>query len=86
MYTWEHLTPKYFDFILIQFVTLYVYDLMLKNDIFAGMLMDLVSPLFPSAFVFIVCVGSLSRSFSEFRNLRPRFVYLRIVGDAQEGV
>ncbi|CAL5428682.1 unnamed protein product [Camellia sinensis] len=28
------------------------------------MLMDLVSPLFPSAFVFIVCLGSLSRSFS----------------------
>ncbi|CBI39486.3 unnamed protein product, partial [Vitis vinifera] len=25
------------------------------------MLMDLVSPLFPSAFVFIVCLGSLSR-------------------------
>ena len=32
----------------------------------AGMLMDLVSPLFPSAFVFIVCLGSLSRSFSKF--------------------
>lgn len=31
----------------------------------AGMLMDLVSPLFPSAFVFIVCLGSLSRSFSK---------------------
>lgn len=32
----------------------------------AGMLMDLLSPLFPSAFVFVVCLGSLSRSFSEF--------------------
>ncbi|KAG5532755.1 hypothetical protein RHGRI_027156 [Rhododendron griersonianum] len=32
------------------------------NDL--GMLMDLVSPLFPSAFVFIVCLGSLSRSFT----------------------
>nr|POE84564.1 isoform 2 of protein root uvb sensitive 3 [Quercus suber] len=29
-----------------------------------GMLMDLLSPLFPSAFVFIVCLGSLSRSFT----------------------
>lgn len=28
--------------------------------------MDLVSPLFPSAFVFVVCLGSLSRSFSKF--------------------
>ncbi|KAI3826338.1 hypothetical protein L1987_00385 [Smallanthus sonchifolius] len=27
------------------------------------MLMDLVSPMFPSAFVFIVYIGSLSRSF-----------------------
>ncbi|KAK4479827.1 hypothetical protein RD792_015368 [Penstemon davidsonii] len=34
----------------------------LMNDI--GMLMDLVSPLFPSAFVFIVCLGSISRSFT----------------------
>ncbi|KAJ7943345.1 protein root UVB sensitive 3 [Quillaja saponaria] len=34
----------------------------LMNDI--GMLMDLVSPLFPSAFVVIVCLGSLSRSFT----------------------
>ncbi|GAA0169836.1 hypothetical protein LIER_24226 [Lithospermum erythrorhizon] len=34
----------------------------LMNDL--GMLMDLVSPLFPSAFVFIVCLGSLSRSFT----------------------
>ncbi|CAA2955601.1 protein root UVB sensitive 3-like isoform X1 [Olea europaea var. sylvestris] len=34
----------------------------LMNDI--GMLMDLVSPLFPSAFLFIVCLGSLSRSFT----------------------
>ncbi|GFZ10904.1 root UVB sensitive protein [Actinidia rufa] len=34
----------------------------LMNDL--GMLMDLVSPLFPSAFVFIVCLGSLSRSFN----------------------
>uniref|UniRef100_M1CQX4 Protein root UVB sensitive/RUS domain-containing protein n=1 Tax=Solanum tuberosum TaxID=4113 RepID=M1CQX4_SOLTU len=34
----------------------------LMNDL--GMLMDLVSPLFPSAFVFIVCIGSLSRSFT----------------------
>ncbi|KAI7757745.1 hypothetical protein M8C21_031757 [Ambrosia artemisiifolia] len=32
--------------------------------ILPGMLMDLVSPLFPSAFVFIVCIGSLSRSFT----------------------
>ncbi|CAK7326203.1 unnamed protein product [Dovyalis caffra] len=32
------------------------------NDL--GMLMDLVSPLFPSAFVFVVCLGSLSRSFT----------------------
>ncbi|KAK3035944.1 hypothetical protein RJ639_031367 [Escallonia herrerae] len=32
------------------------------NDL--GMLMDLVSPLFPSAFVMIVCLGSLSRSFT----------------------
>ncbi|KAF9612636.1 hypothetical protein IFM89_003078 [Coptis chinensis] len=28
------------------------------------MLMDLVSPLFPSAFIFIVCLGSISRSFT----------------------
>ncbi|KAL6538768.1 Protein root UVB sensitive 3 [Orobanche minor] len=28
------------------------------------MLMDLISPLFPSAFVFIVCLGSISRSFT----------------------
>ncbi|KAJ8431330.1 hypothetical protein Cgig2_013546 [Carnegiea gigantea] len=28
------------------------------------MLMDLISPLFPSAFVFIVCLGCLSRSFT----------------------
>ncbi|GLU09544.1 hypothetical protein SLE2022_263990 [Rubroshorea leprosula] len=34
----------------------------LMNDI--GMLMDLLSPLFPSAFLFIVCLGSLSRSFT----------------------
>lgn len=33
------------------------------------MLMDLVSPLFPSAFLFIVCLGSLSRSFSKFQIL-----------------
>ncbi|KAK2966705.1 hypothetical protein RJ640_007992 [Escallonia rubra] len=32
------------------------------NDL--GMLMDLISPLFPSAFVMIVCLGSLSRSFT----------------------
>ncbi|KAK9276700.1 hypothetical protein L1049_006236 [Liquidambar formosana] len=32
------------------------------NDL--GMLMDLLSPLFPSAFVFVVCLGSLSRSFT----------------------
>ncbi|XP_058070402.1 protein root UVB sensitive 3 isoform X2 [Magnolia sinica] len=32
------------------------------NDL--GMLMDLVSPLFPSAFAFILCLGSLSRSFT----------------------
>ncbi|CAK9145282.1 unnamed protein product [Ilex paraguariensis] len=31
----------------------------------AGMLMDLVSPLFPSAFVFVVCLGSFSRSFTD---------------------
>nr|GEU76954.1 protein root UVB sensitive 3 [Tanacetum cinerariifolium] len=29
------------------------------------MLMDLLSLLFPSAFVFIVCIGSLSRTFSK---------------------
>lgn len=34
--------------------------------LFAGMLMDLLSPLFPSAFAFVVCLGSLSRSFSKF--------------------
>uniref|UniRef100_A0A7N0UBC3 Protein root UVB sensitive 3 n=1 Tax=Kalanchoe fedtschenkoi TaxID=63787 RepID=A0A7N0UBC3_KALFE len=34
----------------------------LMNDL--GMLMDLLSPLFPSAFVFLVCFGSLSRSFT----------------------
>ncbi|XP_019059333.1 PREDICTED: protein root UVB sensitive 3 isoform X4 [Tarenaya hassleriana] len=34
----------------------------LMNDI--GMLMDLLSPLFPSAFLVIVCLGSLSRSFT----------------------
>ncbi|CAE5957403.1 unnamed protein product [Arabidopsis arenosa] len=34
----------------------------LMNDI--GMLMDLLSPLFPSAFIFVVCLGSLSRSFT----------------------
>ncbi|KAL1803234.1 hypothetical protein ACET3Z_031881 [Daucus carota] len=34
----------------------------LMNDL--GMLMDLVSPLFPSAFIYIVCIGSLSRSFT----------------------
>ncbi|XP_038990019.1 protein root UVB sensitive 3 isoform X2 [Phoenix dactylifera] len=32
------------------------------NDL--GMLMDLVSPLFPSAFVAILCLGSLSRAFT----------------------
>ncbi|XP_014492949.1 protein root UVB sensitive 3 [Vigna radiata var. radiata] len=32
------------------------------NDL--GMLMDLISPLFPSAFVFVVCLGSISRSFT----------------------
>lgn len=31
----------------------------------AGMLMDLISPLFPSAFVTILCVGSLARSVSK---------------------
>ncbi|XP_026377423.1 protein root UVB sensitive 3-like [Papaver somniferum] len=34
----------------------------LMNDL--GMLTDLVSPLFPSAFVVIVCLGSISRSFT----------------------
>ncbi|XP_073155994.1 protein root UVB sensitive 3 [Henckelia pumila] len=34
----------------------------LMNDL--GMLMDLVSPLFQSAIVFIVCLGSISRSFT----------------------
>ncbi|XP_044490708.1 protein root UVB sensitive 3 [Mangifera indica] len=34
----------------------------LLNDL--GMLMDLLSPLFPSVFVFVVCLGSLSRSFT----------------------
>ncbi|OMO93493.1 hypothetical protein CCACVL1_06483 [Corchorus capsularis] len=34
----------------------------LMNDL--GMLMDLLSPLYPSAFIFIVCLGSLSRSFT----------------------
>ncbi|XP_049934746.1 protein root UVB sensitive 3 isoform X2 [Nymphaea colorata] len=32
------------------------------NDL--GMLMDLISPIFPSAFVVIVCLGSISRSFT----------------------
>nr|GMD84619.1 protein root UVB sensitive 3 isoform X1 [Ipomoea batatas] len=32
------------------------------NDL--GMLMDLLSPLLPSAFLFILCLGSLSRSFT----------------------
>ncbi|ERM98082.1 hypothetical protein AMTRI_Chr10g70 [Amborella trichopoda] len=32
------------------------------NDL--GMLMDLVSPIFPSGFVVIICLGSLSRSFT----------------------
>lgn len=32
----------------------------------SGMLMDLVSPLFPSAFLLVVCLGSLSRSFSKY--------------------
>ncbi|KAL8161447.1 hypothetical protein V2J09_012936 [Rumex salicifolius] len=40
----------------------------LMNDL--GMLMDLLSPLFPSAFLFIVCLGSLSRSFSKVRYTR----------------
>ena len=31
----------------------------------AGMLMDLISPLFPSAFVTILCVGSMARSVSK---------------------
>ncbi|GKC72115.1 heat shock protein 70, partial [Tanacetum coccineum] len=35
-----------------------------KFNFVAGMLMDLLSPLFPSAFVIIVCIGSLSRTFS----------------------
>lgn len=35
--------------------------------LFSGMLMDLISPLFPSAFVFVVCLGSISRSFSKFQ-------------------
>ncbi|RAL48391.1 hypothetical protein DM860_005815 [Cuscuta australis] len=34
----------------------------LMNDL--GMLMDLLSPLLPSAFLFILCLGSLSRSFT----------------------
>ncbi|XP_057448107.1 protein root UVB sensitive 3-like isoform X1 [Lotus japonicus] len=34
----------------------------LMNDL--GMLMDLISPLYPSAFVFVVCLGSISRSFT----------------------
>ncbi|KAL6560091.1 Protein root UVB sensitive 3 [Orobanche hederae] len=34
----------------------------LMNDL--GMLMDLLSPLFPSAFNVIVCLGSISRSFT----------------------
>lgn len=34
----------------------------LMNDL--GMLMDLLSPLFPTAFIFVVCLGSLSRSFT----------------------
>ncbi|CAN6470812.1 unnamed protein product [Victoria cruziana] len=32
------------------------------NDL--GMLMDLISPFFPSAFVVIICLGSISRSFT----------------------
>jgi hypothetical protein len=39
----------------------------LMNDI--GMLMDLLSPLFPSAFIVVVCLGSLSRSFSAYHFL-----------------
>lgn len=38
----------------------------LFNIFRAGMLMDLLSPLFPSAFILIVCLGSISRSFSKF--------------------
>ncbi|XP_021910122.1 protein root UVB sensitive 3 isoform X2 [Carica papaya] len=34
----------------------------LMNDL--GMLMDLLSPLFPSVFILVVCLGSLSRSFT----------------------
>ncbi|XP_020979470.1 protein root UVB sensitive 3 [Arachis ipaensis] len=48
----------------------------LMNDL--GMLMDLISPLFPSAFVIIVCLGSISRSFSKFHHflkLKYRLVY-----------
>ncbi|KAL5704153.1 Protein root UVB sensitive 3 [Ranunculus cassubicifolius] len=37
----------------------------LMNDL--GMLMDLVSPLFPSTFVLVVCLGSISRSFTKER-------------------
>ncbi|XP_024193128.1 protein root UVB sensitive 3 isoform X2 [Rosa chinensis] len=40
----------------------------LMNDL--AMLMDLVSPLFPSAFVFVVCLGSLSRSFTNYKAVR----------------
>jgi hypothetical protein len=31
-------------------------------NVFAGMLMDLISPLFPRAFVTLLCLGSLARS------------------------
>ncbi|KAL2349161.1 hypothetical protein Fmac_003161 [Flemingia macrophylla] len=36
----------------------------LRYALLVGMLMDLISPLFPSAFVFVVCLGSISRSFT----------------------
>lgn len=38
----------------------------------AGMLMDLLSPLFPSSLIVIMCLGSLSRSFSKFLTFRSQ--------------
>jgi hypothetical protein len=35
-------------------------------NVFAGMLMDLISPLFPHAFVTLLCLGSLARSVSKY--------------------
>lgn len=66
-----HSCPKWWT-IIMKFVVLMNsarWPFLITSSIYllaAGMLMDLISPLFPSAFVFIVCLGSLSRSFSKF--------------------